>query len=291
MSAIEIKNLSYTYSQKTPYEKLALSHIDLTVEEGEFIGIAGATGSGKSTLIQHLNGLIRLQDKKASSLVVEGMDLADKKNLKKVRFTVGMVFQYPEYQLFEDTIEKDIAYGPTNMKLPAQEVKERVRAAMEVVGLDYDEFAGRSPFDLSGGEKRRVAIAGVIAMRPRVLVLDEPVAGLDPVGKEDMLALLKKLQREVSPTVVMVSHNMDDLARIADRIIVIKDGKKVADGAPKRVFSDETALAAGLDLPLAARLARKLRDSGLDIDGDIISMSELEEALVRLKAEREARHV
>ena len=224
MSAIEIKNLTYVYSPKTPFEKVALSDINLSIEEGQFVGIVGATGSGKSTLIQHLNGLVKVQDKKKSSVVVNGMSATDKKTLKNLRFEVGMVFQYPEYQLFADTVEKDVAFGPKNMKLEKDEIDRRVRRAIEVVGLDYDTFAHRSPFDLSGGEKRRVAIAGVIAMEPKILVLDEPVAGLDPQGREEILALVKKLQKEVSPTVIMVSHNMDDIAVIADRLVALKDG-------------------------------------------------------------------
>lgn len=174
---------------------MALSDINLTIEEGQFVGIVGATGSGKSTLIQHLNGLVKVQDKKESSVVVNGMSATDKKTLKNLRFEVGMVFQYPEYQLFADTVEKDVAFGPKNMKLEKDEIDRRVRRAIEVVGLDYDTFAHRSPFDLSGGEKRRVAIAGVIAMEPKILVLDEPVAGLDPQGREEILALVKKLQK------------------------------------------------------------------------------------------------
>ena len=233
MPAIEIKNLTYIYSKKTPYEKKALDSVNLEIEEGSFVGIVGATGSGKSTLIQHLNGLIKIQDKKKAQIIVNGMSCADKKTLRKLRFEVGMVFQYPEYQLFADTVAKDVAFGPKNMKLEKEEIDERVKKAMDVVGLDYATFADRSPFDLSGGEKRRAAIAGVIAMQPKILILDEPVAGLDPVGREEILALVKKLQKEVSPTVIMVSHNMDDIAVIADRIVALKDGKIVADGTPK----------------------------------------------------------
>lgn len=276
MPAVEIKNLSYIYSKKTPYEKLALNDINLTVEDGEFLGLVGATGSGKSTLIQHLNGLIKVQDKKHASVIVNGMSATDKKSLKKLRFEVGMVFQYPEYQLFEDTVAKDVAFGPKNMKLDKEETDARVRRALDVVGLDYDKFADRSPFDLSGGEKRRVAIAGVIAMRPKVLVLDEPVAGLDPVGREDILALVKKLQREVSPTIIMVSHNMDDMARLADRIVALKDGCIVANGTPKEVFCNRGLIEeAGLDLPAATRLTDKLIARGIDIPTDIVTMEGL----------------
>jgi len=291
MPCIEIKNLNFTYSKKTPYEKRALKDINLTVDEGEFIGLVGATGSGKSTLILHLNGLIKVQDKKQSSVAVNGMSATDKKTLKKLRFEVGLVFQYPEYQLFGDTV----AFGPKNMKLEADEVDRRVRRALEVVGLEYDKFAERSPFDLSGGEKRRVAIAGVIAMQPRVLVLDEPVAGLDPVGRSEILALIKKLQKEISPTVITVSHNMDDMAAMADRIIALKDGEIVADGSPKRVFCNRRLIAdAGLDLPAATRITDTLKARGIDLPSDIVTMDELARELEKLrkrsllKAERSA---
>lgn len=287
MSAIEIKNLTYVYSPKTPFEKVALSDINLTIEEGQFVGIVGATGSGKSTLIQHLNGLVKVQDKKKSSVVVNGMSATDKKTLKNLRFEVGMVFQYPEYQLFADTVEKDVAFGPKNMKLEKDEIDRRVRRAIEVVGLDYDAFAHRSPFDLSGGEKRRVAIAGVIAMEPKILVLDEPVAGLDPQGREEILALVKKLQKEVSPTVIMVSHNMDDIAVIADRIVALKDGKLIADGTPKEVFSNRKLIEdAGLDVPCSTRISDMLIARGIDLPRDIISMDELCEKLAEIKAKK-----
>lgn len=288
MSVVEIKNLSFIYSKKTPYEKRALKDINLTIEEGEFVGVIGATGSGKSTLLQHLNGLIKVQDKKASQVFVNGMSATDKKTLKKLRFEVGMVFQYPEYQLFEDTVEKDVAFGPKNMKLEKDEITRRVRRALEVVGLDYDEFANRSPFDLSGGEKRRVAIAGVIAMQPKILVLDEPVAGLDPSGREEILSLIKKLQREVSPTIIMVSHNMDDIAVIADRIIVLKDGEIVGDGTPKSIFSNRTLVGkAGLDVPTATRLCDKFIENGIEIPSDCVTMQELRDALSAYKKDRE----
>ena len=284
MSAIEIKHLTYIYSRKTPYEKKALDDVNLCIEEGSFVGIVGATGSGKSTLIQHLNGLIKVQDKKTSSVVVQGMSATDKKTLKNLRFKVGMVFQYPEYQLFADTVEKDVAFGPKNMKLSKEEIDARVRKAMDVVGLDYDQFASRSPFDLSGGEKRRAAIAGVIAMQPEILVLDEPVAGLDPAGREEILALVKKLQKEVSPTIILVSHNMDDIAVMADRIIALKDGKVVMDGTPKEVFSDKKHVEEiGLDVPFATSLSDEFIARGYDLPKDIISLDELADALSKIR--------
>lgn len=284
MSAITLKNLSYTYSKKTPYEKRALENINLEIQEGEFVGLVGATGSGKSTLIQHLNGLIKTQE---GEVEVAGMNAKDKKTLKRLRFTVGMVFQYPEYQLFEDTVAKDIAFGPKNMKLSKEEIDRRVRNAMEVVGLPYEIFAERSPFELSGGEKRRAAIAGVIAMEPQILVLDEPVAGLDPAGRREILELIAKLKKEVSPTIIMVSHYMDDIAAMATRIVALKDGKIVADGAPERVFGDrEKAREAGLDLPSAAKIADRLRARGIDVSTEIVTLGQLAEALGKIADER-----
>ncbi len=282
MRAIEVKNLTHIYSKKTPFEKRALDNVSFSIEEGEFVGLIGCTGSGKSTLIQHLNGLLKSQE---GEIIVDGLDASRKKTLKQLRFTVGMVFQYPEYQLFEETVAKDIAFGPKNMKLTKDEIDRRVRRAMEVVSLPYDEFASRSPFDLSGGEKRRVAIAGVIAMEPKILVLDEPVAGLDPVGRKGVLDLILKLKSEVSPTVIMVSHYMDDIASLATRIIALKDGKVVADGAPKEVFGDrEKVKGAGLDLPFAAHMVDKLETEGIVLDKKIITVAELADALSTYKA-------
>lgn len=288
MSAVEIKHLTYVYSKKTPFEEKALDDVSLCIEEGSFVGIVGATGSGKSTLIQHLNGLIKVQDKKVSSVVVDGMSATDKKTLKKLRFEVGMVFQYPEYQLFADTVEKDVAFGPKNMGLQKDEIENRVRKALDVVGLEYEKFASRSPFDLSGGEKRRVAIAGVIAMQPKILVLDEPVAGLDPAGREEILGLVKKLQKEVSPTIILVSHNMDDIAVLADRIIALQDGKIVMDGTPKEVFSDrEKVRQVGLDVPYATTLADRFIARGINLPRDIISLDELADELGKIKKSEE----
>ena len=281
MLAIELKGVSYTYSRKTPYEKRALDGVNLAVEKGEFVGLIGATGSGKSTLIQHLNGLIRPQE---GEVLVLGMNASDKKTLKKLRFAVGMVFQYPEYQLFEDTVAKDVSFGPRNMKLDKAEIDRRVRRALDVVGLPYDEFAERSPFELSGGEKRRAAIAGVIAMEPEILVLDEPVAGLDPAGREEILSLVTRLRAEVSPTVIMVSHYMDDIARMADRIVALKDGRIVADGNPHEVFgAREELAAAGLSLPTAARVVDKLAARGIALSRNIVTGAELVDALAEYR--------
>ncbi len=288
MSAIEIKDLSFIYSKGTPYQKQALKDVDLSVEEGTVLGVVGATGSGKSTLIQHLNGLIRIQDKKRGSVVVNGLDASKRKERARLRFEVGMVFQYPEYQLFEDTVAKDVAFGPKNMKLSKEEIDLRVRRALELVGLNYEGFAERSPFDLSGGEKRRVAIAGVIAMQPKVLVLDEPVAGLDPVGRRELLDLIGRLRREVSPTVLIVSHNMDDIASVADRVIALKDGEIVADGTPKQIFGDRALVESiGLEVPPAKRVADMLEERGIQLPPQIIDMDELEEALAALLKQKE----
>lgn len=282
MLAVELKGLTYVYSARTPFEKRALDSVDLAIEQGEFVGLIGATGSGKSTLIQHLNGLNKVQQ---GEVRVAGLDAREKKSLRSLRFKVGMVFQYPEYQLFEDTVAKDVAFGPKNMKLEKDEVERRVRRAMQVVGLPYEEFAERSPFELSGGEKRRAAIAGVIAMEPEILVLDEPVAGLDPAGRREILALVRKLHEEVSPTVIMVSHYMDDIAEIADRIVALKDGRVVADGAPADVFGDREALAAaGLSLPSAARIVDRLAERGIELSRRIVTPGELVDALGELRA-------
>ena len=284
MQAVELKHLTFIYSKKTPFEKRALDDVNLSVEEGTFLGVIGETGSGKSTLIQHLNGLIKVQDKKTSSVVVNGLDATDKRTLKKLRFEVGIVFQYPEYQLFEDTVAKDVAFGPKNMKLPKEEIDARVRRALEVVGLKYEEFAERSPFELSGGEKRRVAIAGVIAMQPKILVLDEPVAGLDPVGRTEILALIKQLQKDVSPTIIMVSHNMDDIAVLADRIIALHDGRIELDGTPEEVFCNREKInEIGLDLPLATRLRDKFVAKGIELPDGIVTLKQLENALAKSK--------
>ncbi len=261
MAVVEVKNLSFTYSKKTPYQTHALADVSFSIEEGEFFGIVGATGSGKSTLISHLNVLTKIQ---SGDISVLGLSVKEKKNLKSIRFGVGMVFQYPEYQLFEDTVEKDVAFGPKNMKLEKEEIDRRVKEALNLVGLDYDVYAKRSPFELSGGEKRRVAIAGVIAMEPKILVLDEVAAGLDPEGREDILKLIKKLQKEKCPTVILISHNMDDIAYLADRILVLSKGKAEFLGTPKEVFANYDRMnELKLGVPLATRIQKKLEAKGM----------------------------
>ena len=262
--SIVIEHLNYVYMTGGPYETKALSDVNLTIHDGEFIGLIGHTGSGKSTLVQHLNGLIMPT---SGRVLVDGMDLADKgTDRRAIRQRVGLVFQYPENQLFEETVEKDIAFGPKNLGLDDAEIDRRVRDAMRRVALDYDRLHERSVFELSGGQMRRVAIAGVLAMEPKVLVLDEPCAGLDPRGREEILGLIKKLHEEAGTTIVMVSHSMDDVASLAERVIVMNHGKVAMDGAPREVFSRGAELRAiGLDVPQAVLLADKLRERGFDV--------------------------
>ncbi|MBQ2992199.1 MAG: energy-coupling factor transporter ATPase [Clostridia bacterium] len=286
--SIVIEHLNYVYMAGGPYETKALSDINLTIEDGEFIGLIGHTGSGKSTLVQHLNGLIMPT---SGRVLVDGMDLADKATDRRaVRQRVGLVFQYPENQLFEETVEKDIAFGPKNLGLDDNEIARRVKDAMRRVALDYDKLHDRSVFELSGGQMRRVAIAGVLAMEPQVLVLDEPCAGLDPRGREEILGLIKKLHEEAGTTIVMVSHSMDDVASLAERVIVMNHGEIAMDGAPRDVFScGEELRGMGLDVPQAVLLAQKLRDRGFDIPEGIYRIEEIREAILKV-AGKEAQH-
>lgn len=251
----------------------AIKDIDLTIYEGEFLGVIGHTGSGKSTFIQHLNGLIQPTSGKVT---VDGFDMADKKQRAQGRKLVGLVFQYPEYQLFEETVAKDIAYGPKNMGLKEAEVAERVEEAMRLVGLPSSRFASKSPFELSGGEKRRAALAGIIAMNPKYLVLDEPMAGLDPLGRKEILNTIDSLRKSIRCSVVMVSHSMDDVARCADRIAVLSGGELIAVDEAERVFSKTQMLVdAGLDVPQVSRLALLLKERGVDIDEGIYKLDDM----------------
>lgn len=276
--SIVIEHLNYVYMQGGPYETKALDDVSLTIHDGEFIGLIGHTGSGKSTLVQHLNGLILPT---SGQITVDGMDLADKNTDKRaIRRRVGLVFQYPENQLFEETVAKDIAFGPKNLGLDEAEIDRRVRTAMRRVALDYDKLSQRSVFELSGGQMRRVAIAGVLAMEPQTLVLDEPCAGLDPKGREEILGLISDLHRESGATIVMVSHSMDDVAALAERVIVMNHGKVAMDGAPREVFSrGEELRAIGLDVPQAVELAQKLREKGFDVPEGIYKIEEVRAAV------------
>lgn len=261
--SIVINNLSYVYSPKTPFEKTALKDITFTINDGDFFGVIGHTGSGKSTLISHLNGLIKTM---SGSLTVNGFDLTKKYDYKKLRSEVGMVFQYPEYQLFDETVEKDVSFGPKNLGLPDSEIKERAAAAIRLVGLDYDKIKYRSPFELSGGQMRRVALAGVLAMRPKILILDEPTAGLDPRGKKEILDLVLKVKEEC-PTIVMISHNMDEIADYCNRIAVLSKGTLQGVFTPKELFGHADLIEnLGLRLPTPAYIAHRLRERGFDID-------------------------
>lgn len=276
--SIVIEHLNYVYMQGGPYETKALDDVSLTIHDGEFVGLIGHTGSGKSTLVQHLNGLILPT---SGQITVDGMDLADKNTDKRaIRRRVGLVFQYPENQLFEETVAKDIAFGPKNLGLDEAEIDRRVRTAMRRVALDYDKLSQRSVFELSGGQMRRVAIAGVLAMEPQTLMLDEPCAGLDPKGREEILGLISDLHRESGATIVMVSHSMDDVAALAERVIVMNHGKVAMDGAPREVFSrGEELRAIGLDVPQAVELAQKLREKGFDVPEGIYKIEEVRAAV------------
>ena len=281
--SIVIEHLNYVYMAGGPYETKALSDVNLTISDGEFIGLIGHTGSGKSTLVQHLNGLIMPT---SGRVLVDGMDLADKATDRRaIRQRVGLVFQYPENQLFEETVEKDIAFGPRNLGLDENEISRRVKDAMRRVALDYDKLHDRSVFELSGGQMRRVAIAGVLAMEPQVLVLDEPCAGLDPRGREEIMGLIKKLHEEAGTTIVMVSHSMDDVASLAERVIVMNHGEIAMDGVPRDVFScGEELRGMGLDVPQAVQLAGKLRERGFDIPEGIYRIEEIRAEIEKIAA-------
>lgn len=278
--SIEIKNLTHTYMKGSPFEKKALDNVSISIKDGEFVGVIGHTGSGKSTLIQHINGLLKPDSGK---IIIDGMDITEKKvNLNSIRKKVGLVFQYPEYQLFEETVEKDIAFGPANLGLSSDEINKKVKRAMSIVGLDYNDYKDKSPFELSGGQKRRVAIAGVVAMEPNVLILDEPTAGLDPKGRDDILGQIKSLHDEYKMTIILVSHSMEDMAKLADRILVMDRGKCVLDGTPKEVFkSSEILEGIGLAVPQVTYLAKKLREKGFNIPDDIFTVEQAKNEILK----------
>ena len=283
MWIIKVENLSHVYSQGTPFEKTAIDNISLEIRPGELLGIIGHTGSGKSTFIQHLNGLLKPTD---GSIFVDGVDIhSSKEETRLARFKVGLVFQYPEYQLFEETVFRDIAFGPKNMGLDEGEIEQRVREAAGFVGVPEELFSA-SPLELSGGQKRRVAIAGVIAMRPEVLILDEPTAGLDPAGRESILENICSYREKTGATVLLISHSMDDIARIATRLIVMNDGRVVMDGTPAEVFDQAASLKdMGLTVPTATELALALRQRGLDIPESIYTINYLRKQLISLGEE------
>ncbi|MBF1299674.1 energy-coupling factor transporter ATPase [Parvimonas micra] len=270
---INFKNVSFVYGEKTPFEKLALDNIDLTIKKGEFVGIIGHTGSGKSTLIQHFNGILKPT---SGDVFIGDMNTKDKELAKSgLRYKIGLVFQYPEYQLFEETIEKDIAFGPKNMGLSEEEVTERVKEAMEIVGLDYEAKKDKSPFEISGGQKRRVAIAGILAMKPDILILDEPTAGLDPKGRDELFFQIKRLYEKNNITIVLISHSMEDVAKLVNRIIIMKNGHIHLDKSTKEAFSDVDDLKrVGLNVPQITELMDILRKKGHHFSKNILTVDE-----------------
>lgn len=278
MATIQTKGLTYRYGIGTPFEKTAVDHVDLEIESGSFVGIIGHTGSGKSTLIQHLNGLLKPTE---GSILLDGKDIwAEKAQMRQVRFRVGLVFQYPEYQIFEENVAKDIAFGPRNMGLAEEEVQARVKETAAIVGLS-DDILEQSPFLLSGGQKRRVAIAGVMAMRPEVLILDEPTAGLDPRGREEILEEIKAYRRQTGATILLVSHSMEDVARHAQQILVMNAGKVFCYGTVENVFRRSQELQAiGLAVPQITRVCNALRAKGIPLTEDIFTVEQAKEQLI-----------
>ncbi len=283
---IKIDEISYIYNGGTPFEKKALDRVSLEIGEGEFIGLIGHTGSGKSTFVQHLNALMLPTE---GRVYVDGIDTSEKGvNLRQVRQKVGLVFQYPEYQLFEETIYKDIAFGPENLGLGEDEVEARVREAMDLVGLDFETMKDHSPFELSGGQKRRVAIAGVLAMKPKVLVLDEPTAGLDPHGRDEILGQIERLYKNQDMTIVLVSHSMEDIAKLAKRVIVFAEGRVMYDGETREVFSHSKELEdLNLGIPQITSFMKELRLRGYPVSDDILTVEEAKLELIKYLRSRE----
>ena len=279
--SIKIENLVHIYMPKSPFEKVALNNVNIEIEDGEFIALIGHTGSGKSTLIQHMNGLLKPT---SGRILVDNEDIT-KPNIKltDIRKKVGLVFQYPEYQLFEETIEKDIEYGPRNLGLDQEEITRRVKKSMKMVGLYYEKYRNHSPFDLSGGQKRRVAIAGVIAMEPKVLILDEPTAGLDPKGRDDILEQIKILHREYKMTIILVSHSMEDVGKLAERIVVMNKGEVALEGSPSKVFKEVEKLESiGLAVPQVTYLMRALKSKGFNVSDDIYTINQAKNELLKI---------
>ncbi|SCK01590.1 Energy-coupling factor transporter ATP-binding protein EcfA2 [uncultured Eubacterium sp.] len=276
--SIQVRNLSHIYSKGMPDEQLALSNINFDIYDGEIVGVIGHTGSGKSTLLQHLNGLLKPN---SGTIVIGNTDItAPGVAMKEIRRRVGLVFQYPEYQLFEETVAQDVAFGPKNLGLTEAEVADRVEEALELVGLDYEDIKERSPFDLSGGQKRRVAIAGVIAMKPHVLILDEPTAGLDPGAHQDILAMIEEVHEAQNNIIIFVSHNMADVASLSDKVMVLDNGKLVTVGTPQEVFSQKERLEAiGLNVPPVTDLMHQIKSGGAAVNENVLTIKEAEEEL------------
>lgn len=278
---IEVKGLTHIYSEGMPFETVALEDVSFTLQPGSFAGLIGHTGSGKSTLIQHLNGLLRPVE---GAVIADGVDIAEKSDAARaLRRRIGLVFQYPEYQLFEETVLRDVCFGPKNLGFSQEECETRALHALSLVGLDGEAFRDRSPFGLSGGEKRRVAIAGVLAMEPDVLILDEPTAGLDPAGHRAVLDMVQEIKRERDLTILLVTHNMDDVARFADRVLVMEKGRLVMEGTPGEIFSKEQELhRLGLSLPQATRLMKRLEEKGCPVQTNVLTFEEAEEQIVKV---------
>ena len=289
MSILMTEGLKKYYGKDENLVK-ALDNVNLTIEDGEFLALIGHTGSGKSTLIQHLNGLL---EPSSGRILVDEVDITSKEvKLTDIRKKIGLVFQYPEYQLFEETIEKDVAFGPNNLGLSAEEVSNRVKKSMEMVGLDYETYKDVSPFDLSGGQKRRVAIAGVIAMEPKVLILDEPTAGLDPKGRDDILEQIKILHEKYKMTIVLVSHSMEDVGKLAERIVVMNGGKIELLGKPSEIFKEvETLERIGLAVPQVTYLMRALREKGFDVSDEVFTVEKGTQEILKALANRGKREV
>lgn len=277
---IVVEYLSHAYSNAGVLSMPALKDVSLTIEEGEFLCIIGHTGSGKTTFVQHLNGLLLPT---SGTVTVDGLSMEDKKLRKKIRSLVGMVFQYPEYQLFAETVREDVGFGPKNMGLSPEEIDRRVRSAMELVGLSYEQFSEKSPFELSGGEKRRAALAGIVAMEPRYIVLDEPMAGLDPRGRKEILSMLESLRKRTGCAVIMVSHSMDDVAAHAERVLVLHKGQTAFLDTPEKVFAHgEELRKMGLSLPEASRLSLLLREKGLTVPEGLYTMEKMQQWLLEV---------
>ena len=279
--SIEVKELTHVYNEGLPHESVALEGVSFKADDGQLVGIIGHTGSGKSTLVQHLNGLLK---PKSGSIIVGNTDItADGVVMRDIRRRIGLVFQYPEYQLFEETVAKDVAFGPANLGLSQEEIDLRVKEAVQMVGLDYEQVKNVSPFDLSGGQKRRVAIAGVIAMKPEVLILDEPTAGLNPKAHADILHMVETIHERENNIIFLVSHNMNDIARMSDKVVVMDHGRLAMDGTPAEVFSREKELKSmGLALPDSMEIAMRLRAAGLNIKAECLTMDEAADEIAKV---------